>query len=162
MAAAHRLLFRTRTCASVGAMASGKRPATYQDVLDEPELHLAANILVADVAAWRRERMARAPRAAYFTLAPDWICEILSPSNTRLDRTRKLPAYARAGIGHAWLVDPLAQTLEVFRLDAGRWTLVSTHAGDEPVTAEPFDRVALPAARWWADVEPESTGAAYS
>ena len=123
-------------------------------VLDEPELHLGPDIMVPDVAAWRRERLPRAPRAAFISLAPDWVCEVLSPSNTRLDRTRKMPAYARHGVGHAWLVDPLAQTLEVFRLESSRWVLLGTHAGDAPVAAEPFETVPLPAARWWADVEP--------
>src|SRR6476646_4505786 len=51
-------------------------------ILDEPELHLGEDVLVPDLAGWRRERMPELPRAAFFTLAPDWACEVLSPSTT--------------------------------------------------------------------------------
>ena len=69
--------------------------------LFEPELHLADDKLVADLAGWRRDRLPCVPDAPVLTLAPDWVCEILSPSTERLDRVRKLPAYARHGVGHA-------------------------------------------------------------
>ncbi len=94
------------------------------------------------------------------TLAPDWVCEVISPSTGRLDRTRKMPVYAREGVQHLWLVDPPARTLEVFRLDAGRWTVASAHGGGEPVRAEPFDAVALDMGRWWlpeASVSPDAS-----
>jgi Uma2 family endonuclease len=71
-------------------------------IIDEPELHLHADILVPDLAGWRRERMPKLPNAPYVTLAPDWICEVLSPSTSRLDRAEKLPVYAREGVRHAW------------------------------------------------------------
>ncbi|MCA9713045.1 MAG: Uma2 family endonuclease [Myxococcales bacterium] len=101
-----------------------------------------------------------APEATYddLTLAPDWICEILSPSTSRLDRIHKLPIYAREGVRHAWLVDPIARTLEVFRLEGGRWTLIGAH-GDEPtVRAEPFDAVDLDLLALWGD-EPAADAA---
>ena len=120
-------------------------------VLDEPELHLGEQVLVPDVAGWRRTRMPRRPRTAFFTLAPDWICEVLSPSTSRLDRAQKLAIYAREGVGHAWLVDPDAGTLEVLRLESGRWTILATHAGNEVVRAEPFAEVPLELQALWAD-----------
>lgn len=62
--------------------------------------------------------MPRHPAASepFLTLAPDWVCEVLSPSTVRLDRVRKNHVYAREGVGHLWFVDPLAHTLEVFVL----------------------------------------------
>jgi len=110
-------------------------------ILFEPELHLAADTLVPDVAGWRRERMPRLPETAYFPLVPDWVCEVVSPSTALLDRAKKLPVYAREGVLHAWIVDPLARTLEVLRLEAGHWIIDSTHAGLEVVRAAPFDGI---------------------
>jgi Uma2 family endonuclease len=122
--------------------------------LFEPELHLDADILVPDIAAWRRERVSVLPRTPAFDVVPDWICEVVSPSTGRLDRIRKLPAYARFGVGHAWLVDPEQESLEVFRLMDGRWTLVSVHEGDDVVRAEPFEAIELPLSLLWLPPEP--------
>ncbi|HEX8822768.1 MAG TPA: Uma2 family endonuclease [Archangium sp.] len=83
------------------------------------------------------------------TLAPDWVCEVLSPSTSVVDRTRKLPLYHREGVAHAWLVDPLARTLEVFRREPSGWLLTATHAGVETVRAEPFDAVPLGLGTLW-------------
>ena len=85
-------------------------------IIDEPELHLGEDILVPDLAGWRRERMAELPDTAYFTPAPDWVCEVLSASTRRLDLHGKRPAYAREGVGCQWLVDPADRTLEAFEL----------------------------------------------
>lgn len=120
-------------------------------ILDEPELHLGGDVLVPDLGGWRRERMPAPPDAAYFTLAPDWICEVLSASTRSLDRSRKLPAYAREGVRHAWLVDPEARLLELFRLEGGLWSLVSTHAGDAIVRAEPFEAIELDLLTLWGE-----------
>lgn len=123
-------------------------------ILTEPELHLAADVLVPDLAGWRRERLPRLPNAAALTLAPDWVCEILSASTERIDRTVKRDVYAREGVGHLWLIEPSAQTLEAFRLEAARWTLIGTFAGDTVARIEPFDAIELELALLWADVEP--------
>ena len=112
-------------------------------ILDEPELHLHEDIVVPDLAGWRRERMPAVPDEAYFTLAPDWICEVLSRSTEKLDRTRKLGIYARAGVRHAWFVSPLWRTVEVMRLHEGHWLLVAVHATDERARVEPFDAIEL-------------------
>jgi hypothetical protein len=118
-------------------------------LLTEPELHFGAQVVVPDLAGWRRERMPQVPEVAFFELAPDWVCEVASPSTAKLDRTKKTRVYARAGVGHLWIVDPLARTLEVFRLERGRWSLVAAHADEETVRAEPFDAVELSLAGWW-------------
>jgi Uma2 family endonuclease len=117
--------------------------------IDEPELHFGADVVVPDVAGWRRERMPTVPSVAYFTLAPDWLCEVLSPSTKAIDRGKKLPIYAREGVGHVWLVDPLLQTLEVLRLESQRWSLVATHEADAQVRAEPFDAIELALRALW-------------
>ena len=126
-------------------------------ILDEPELHLHGDVVVPDVAGWRRERMPSLPSTVAFELPPDWVCEVVSPSTTRIDRKRKMPIYAREQVAHLWLVDPLARTLEVLRLEGGRWSVLAVHAGDERVRAEPFDAIELELSSWWAG--PEETPA---
>jgi Uma2 family endonuclease len=120
-------------------------------IIAEPELHLGSDVLVPDLAGWQRLRMPHRPETAYFPLAPDWVCEVLSPSTTRLDRTRKLGIYARERVAHAWLIDPLAQTLELFRLEGARWMLATVHAGDEVVPVEPFGEIDLELRLLWAE-----------
>ena len=119
--------------------------------LIEPELHFGDDVVGPDLAGWRRERMPTAPSAPFFTLAPAWACEVVSPSTQQIDRRRKLPIYAHAGVGHLWLVDPLARTLEVYRRSAEGWLLVATHAAGEKVKAEPFDAVELDLAALWIE-----------
>jgi Uma2 family endonuclease len=119
-------------------------------VLYEPELHLHGDVLVPDLAGWRRERMPELPDAAAFELPPDWICEVLSSSTARIDRVKKLPVYARERVSYAWLVDPIAKTLEVLRLEAGRWVLLASWEGTAKVRAEPFEALELELAALWA------------
>jgi Uma2 family endonuclease len=123
-------------------------------IVFEPELHLGRDVLVPDLVGWRRSRMPSPPSSAFLTVAPDWICEVLSPSTVSLDRVKKMGAYAREGVGHAWLVDPLARTLEVYRLVEDHWLLVAAHEGTETVHAEPFDELALILPDLWVDVAP--------
>jgi Uma2 family endonuclease len=118
-------------------------------ILDEPELHLNADIAVPNLAGWRRSRLPALPTEDYFTLAPDWVCEVVSPGTAAMDRTTKLAIYAREGIAHAWLVDPLVRTLEVLRLESGRWSIVSTGAADDVVRAEPFGDIELDLSVLW-------------
>ena len=120
-------------------------------LLDEPELHLGRQVVVPDLAGWRRSRWSALPETAYFTLAPDWVCEVVSPSTSSFDRVKKLAVYARVGVDHAWIIDPLAHSLEVLRLDHGHWTIVGAHAGREVVRAEPFSDLALDLRGLWGD-----------
>ena len=108
-------------------------------LLDEPELHLEEDVLVPDMAGWRRERLPELPRTAAMTLAPDWVCEILSPSNRARDRVLKLSLYARERVPHVWLVDPDVRTLEVLRLTGPHYTFVASHSEDALLRAEPFE-----------------------
>ena len=122
-------------------------------LLYEPELHLGADILVPDWAGWRRERMPRVPDAAFSLLAPDWVCEILSPSTVAFDRSRKLAVYAREEVAHLWLVDPAALTLEVLQLDAHRWSILETRLGNEVVRVPPFQEVEMRLSLLWGEDE---------
>jgi len=120
-------------------------------ILDEPELHFGDNVVVPDLGGWRRERMPTTPDTAFFTLAPDWVCEVLSPSTERIDRGRKLRIYAEAGVAHAWLLNPLERTLEVLRLRDGAWTIIAVCSGSDAVRIEPFAAIELGLGRLWVD-----------
>ncbi len=123
-------------------------------ILDEPEIHFTRDteVLVPDLAGWRRERMPRLPRDHRFEVVPDWVCEILSPSTAKTDRVVKMPVYARYGVPYLWLVDPLAHTLEVFALHDGRWTVIGLFQEQDTVSVEPFQEIALELGGLWADL----------
>jgi Uma2 family endonuclease len=124
-------------------------------LLDEPEVHLGSDVLVPDLAGWRRERMPDFPDTPAFTLAPDWVCEVVSASTESMDRARKMPVYAREGVGHLWFLNPLLRTLEVYRLAEGRWLLLATHEGTIRVRADPFDAVELTLGPLWGEPDHE-------
>ncbi len=119
-------------------------------IQDEPELHFGDDVLVPDLAGWRRTAMAEIDlQQAFYTEAPQWVCEVLSPSTAGKDRVKKLPKYGAAGVEHAWLVDPVQRTLEVFRFEGGRWSLILTHEGGGAVAAAPFDAVPIDLSELW-------------
>jgi Uma2 family endonuclease len=118
-------------------------------ILFEPELHLDGDVVVPDVVGWRRDRMPVMPNTPAFQDAPDWICEVVSISTATVDRGRKMRIYARAGVHHLWIVDPILRTLEVYELAADRWVVAGAYGGTEPVRAAPFDVIELDVARWW-------------
>jgi Uma2 family endonuclease len=118
-------------------------------ILDEPELHFGNDVLVPDLAGWRRERLPAVPPDAYLTLPPDWVCEVVSASTEAIDRGKKLRIYARQGVGHAWLVHPLRRTLEVLALERGTWVELAAHDGPAGVRVPPFDAIELELAALW-------------
>jgi Uma2 family endonuclease len=122
-------------------------------ILHEPEVHLGADVVVPDLAGWRRTTLDRLTNVAHIETTPDWVCEVLFPSTETLDRAVKLPIYAREGVGHAWLINPLLRTLEVLRLEQGRWTNLGTYRDHDHVHAEPFDAIALDLAVLWEGVD---------
>jgi Uma2 family endonuclease len=122
-------------------------------IIDEPELHLVPKEpVIPDLAGWRVERMPQVPDTAYFTLAPDWVCEVLSRSTEKLDRDEKLPYYAEHGVRHAWLLDLIEQRLEVYALDTdtNRWREARVYQGDAAVRAAPFDAIELDLSALWS------------
>lgn len=119
-------------------------------ILIEPEVRVAEDALVPDLGGWKRERLGSVPAKAHATIAPDWICEVLSRSSAAFDRGEKLDTYARWGVGHAWLVDPATRALEAYRLEAGRWLRIGSWSDDAKVHIEPFDAFELDLASLWS------------
>jgi len=123
--------------------------------LDEPELHFgpadALDVLVPDMAGWRRERFANLDGdTAGIDVVPDWVCEVLSPSTAGIDRVRKAGIYRREGVAHVWLIDPAERTLEVLRLEVGRYVVADAAVGEVKVRAEPFAAIELDLALLWS------------
>ncbi len=118
-------------------------------IFDEPELHLGRDVLVPDLAGWRREKMPSLPEEAYFTIPPDWVCEVVSLSTEHLDRVRKKRIYAQAGVDYMWLVSPLSRTLEVLRREGEFWKEIGLFEGDCAARAEPFEAIELDLSRLW-------------
>ena len=115
----------------------------------EPELHLGEDIVVPDIAGWRRERMSELPKTAFFTLAPDWVCEILSPSTRKFDLGDKRAVYAREGVDYLWLVDPDARSLEVLKLRGIGWLSIDKLFDEATVSLPPFEAIGFNLGDLW-------------
>jgi Uma2 family endonuclease len=120
-------------------------------IYDEPELHLGSNVLVPDLAGWRRERLSTSPEEHRFTIVPDWICEILSPCTARNDRMKKMRIYLQHEVGYAWLIDPVLKMLEVFRFESGRWVVLGVYGEHDKVRVEPFDEIEIDLGVLWLE-----------
>jgi Uma2 family endonuclease len=122
-------------------------------ILVEPELHFVRDteVLVPDIAGWRRERMPLIPRDQRFEVVPDWVCEVLSPSTAKKDRVEKMPVYARYGVSSLWLVDPLARTLETYTLENGRWMVHGLYGDETEVNIPPFTDIPLALTDLWIE-----------
>ena len=118
-------------------------------ILFEPELHLCVDIVVPDIAGWRRERIPVLPTGAYCTLAPDWVCEVLSPSTRKLDLGGKRATYAREDVGFLWLIDPDARSLEAFELHGTEWALIDQLFDDASVSLPPFEAISFNLGDLW-------------
>ena len=119
-------------------------------ILDEPEVHLGSDVVVPNLAGWRRERMPELPHAPFIELVPDWVCEVTSPATRRIDRGAKLSVYSQQGVPFVWLVEPLDQLLEVLELDRGAYRIVQTETGASPCRLRPFDAIEIDLAALWA------------
>ncbi len=142
----------------VGSFRRGRGGPGGWRILAEPELHFGPandeDIVAPDIAGWRIERMPVLPRIAYFKLAPDWVCEVLSPSTEKIDRIDKMLIYAREGVKHVWLVHPLRHTVEAFTLTPEKlWLSTGSHAGNVCVRIPPFDAVELDLGLLWPEME---------
>lgn len=120
-------------------------------IIDEPELHFVRNaeVLVPDLAGWRRERMPELPEDQRFEVVPDWVCEILSPATASKDREVKMPVYARYGVRHAWIVDPRERTLEAYEQRDGAWELLAAYAEADEVSVAPFEAAVFRVGALW-------------
>jgi len=120
-------------------------------ICDEPEIHFGTNVIVPDLAGWKRERLAVIPDEHRFTVSPNWVCEILSPSTARNDRVKKMRVFAEHEVPYAWLIDPVLKTLEVFKLESGNWSVRGLYAEDEKVSAEPFQEIEIDLENLWLE-----------
>lgn len=121
-------------------------------IIDEPEAHFIRNkeLVVPDVAGWRRERMPSVPEDQRFEVVPDWVCEVLSPSTASKDREVKMPLYARYGVDYAWIIDPRTRCLQAFERRGEDWFEVATFGSGEAICAPPFQAVTLEADAPWS------------
>jgi Uma2 family endonuclease len=123
-------------------------------LLHEPELHLEADVLVPDITGWRSGCLpGEARRGAFIEIAPDWVCEVASPSTKNRDRLIKVPAYARHGVDYLWLVEPVECRLEAYERSGERWLLIGTWAEHRDARVPPFDSQPIDLIRLW-----DSTG----
>jgi len=120
-------------------------------ILYEPEIMFGEHLLVPDFAGWRKERFPGVPKENWLSVPPDWVCEILSPNTARLDRVRKMPVYAQHEVAYFWLIDPLEKTLEAYRLESGKWLLLSGFAEDDRVSVEPFQEIEIDLGNLWIE-----------
>lgn len=118
-------------------------------IIFEPELHFGEQVLVPDIAGWRHETLPEIPQDHRFTIAPDWVCEVLSPSTGKTDRIERMPIYAEVGIKYLWPADPRIQTLETYRLVDERWALTGSYNDNQKVSAEPFEAIEIELANLW-------------
>lgn len=96
-----------------------------------------------DIAGWRAERMPRLPEEFPVRIAPDWVCEVLSPTTAARDLHVKRRSYHRARVGHYWVVDPLNLTLSVLRWRDDEYALILAARPGALVRAEPFEEIAI-------------------
>ncbi|OED38069.1 hypothetical protein AB833_21190 [Chromatiales bacterium (ex Bugula neritina AB1)] len=120
-------------------------------ILDEPECHLGSDIVVPDIAGWRKTTMPELPEAAWFGVRPNWVCELISPSTAKYDRGVKREIYARDGVGYYWIVDPLVKLIEVFVLQQGNWVLAETGAAEQVASLVPFETMPFDLSALWVE-----------
>jgi Uma2 family endonuclease len=121
-------------------------------ILEEPEVHLVLDrrVMCPALAGWRRERMATPPSDSHkFTLVPDWVCEVVSPSTLCHDTMVKMPRYLEAGVQWVWIINPVAQRVDVLRAGDGEWLPVGSHEGGGTARLEPFDAIELDLTPFW-------------
>ncbi len=120
-------------------------------ILVEPEIGLGGNILVPDLAGWKKERFPVTEETNWISVSPDWVCEVLSAGTLRIDKVKKMPLYGQNAVGHLWLVDPGTRTLDIFRLEAGRWVVAAIFAENDIVRAEPFQEIEIDLGSLWLE-----------
>ena len=121
-------------------------------ILSEVDVELSAHDVVRpDLVGWRRERLPTRPTGRPVRVRPDWICEVLSPSNASTDLVDKFRLYASTGVPHYWVADPERAVLTVYRLGARGYEVALQAKRGEAVRAEPFEAVELEVGRMFGD-----------
>ena len=131
----------------------GEKPGGWW-ILPEVEIELAPHeVYRPDIAGWRRDRTPERPRGLPVKSRPDWICEVLSPSNASNDLVKKLRVYHQSHVDHYWVVDPQNETLTVLRWTPDGYLTALTAGRADRVRAEPFEAVELPVGVLFGDEE---------
>ncbi|MDR3569792.1 MAG: Uma2 family endonuclease [Syntrophobacteraceae bacterium] len=117
--------------------------------LYETEIRLGEDTVVPDLAGWRKERFPPQFEHNWIPVSPDWLCEVLSPGSFRSDKVKKMPLYARHGVGYIWLIDPVAMAMDAFRLESGRWSLLGSFTENDKVRVEPFQEIEIDLGDFW-------------
>lgn len=124
-------------------------------LIPEVDVRLGAHDIVRpDLAGWRRERLPDPWGNQPIDVVPDWVCEIISPSNAAHDRVTKRRLYAASGVPYYWLVDPGARTLESLRLDGGTWVELGVWGDGDVARIDPFAAVELEIGRLFPPLPP--------
>jgi Uma2 family endonuclease len=98
----------------------------------------------ADLAGWRHERLASPPwDDRVIDVAPDWVCEILSPSNEGHDRITKADYYTTIGVPYYWLVNPSERILEAYELRDRLWVRTGAYGDTAVARIAPFEAIEL-------------------
>ncbi|MBF0498300.1 MAG: Uma2 family endonuclease [Deltaproteobacteria bacterium] len=118
-------------------------------ILVEPEIALGENILVPDLAGWKKDRFPKKQEHNWIDVVPDWVCEVLSPSTALRDRTKKMAIYAEYGVGHLWFIDPVHMTVDVFRLESDHWVSLGVFGGTDKARLEPFAQIEIDLGDLW-------------
>ena len=124
-----------------GPRSRGRGPGGWIFATEVEILFAPSQIYRPDVAGWRRERLPGLSLGSPVTLVPDWVCEILSPSNAGNDLIRKMRVYQRYEVRHYWLLDPDDMTLAIYRWSSDGYVIAQTAAGAERIRPEPFNVV---------------------
>jgi Putative restriction endonuclease len=125
-------------------------------IADEPELHLGPHVVVPDLAGWRAGRLVGNEDGAWFDEVPDWICEVLSPSTEKYDRSDKQRIYATYGVGHIWHVSPTARLLEVYERREKAWLQTHVFKDQDQVSAAPFESLSFNLGLLWPFDQPST------
>ena len=121
-------------------------------ILYEPELRFPYDVVVPDIAGWKRERLQNPSEMKVFEVSPDWVCEVLSPSTARHDKISKFKIYAENKVPYYWIVDPLNRVLEIFILDGKTYKLAFIFGKNDDVkAAPPFEELEFNLGSLWAD-----------
>jgi len=117
-------------------------------ILHDVEIWFGKNLLVPDVCGWRRSKLPELPDVVTMKIAPDWVCEGLSPSTFRLDKGPKREIYAKGGVGHLWFADPVLHSIDVFALERKSYKYLRSAGGDDKIALAPFPH-AIDLAKLW-------------
>jgi Uma2 family endonuclease len=122
----------------------------------EPELHFGPHVVVPDIAGWRKERTSGIAEKAWIETSPDWLCEVLSPSTEKYDRSDKQRIYATYSVGHVWHVNPIAKLLEVYERQNKVWLQTHVFKDQETVSAPPFESLTFNLGLLWPFDQPST------